>query len=88
MSGEDSRSNEQSAGDLAGVIDRAAVLFDVAALSTEEAIEVYRLLDSLMDALWREHGQVLLPQYLSLLERLGVDVDVDDADDADGVTSH
>ena len=88
MSGEDSRSNERSAGDPTGVVERAAVLFDVAALSTEEAIEVYKLLDSLMDALWREHGPVLLPMYYALLERLGVDVDGDDEDGADSVTSH
>ena len=87
MSGKNSLSTDRSAGDLTGVVNRAAA-FDVAALSPDEAIEVYELLDSLMEALWREHGEVLLPMYYSLLERLGVDIDGDDDDDADGGTSH
>ena len=79
--------NDRSAVCLAGVINRAAS-FDVAALSAEEAIEAYTLLDHLMAALWHEHRHVLLPMYQSLLERLGVNIDGDDDDGADGGTSH
>lgn len=79
--------SDRSAVCLAGVINRAAS-FDVATLSTEEAIEVYTLLDHLMTALWSEHGHVLLPMYHALLERLGVNIDGDDDDGADGGTSH
>lgn len=87
MSDDSSLINDRSAVCLAGVINRAAS-FDVAALSTEEAIEVYTLLDHLMTALWREHGRALLPMYHSLLERLGVNIDGDDDDGASGGTSH
>ena len=87
MSAEKPLSNEQSAGLLAEVISRVEA-FDVAALSPEEAIEVFALVDLLMTALWREHGHVLLPMYHSLLERLGVNIDGDDDDGADGGTSH
>jgi len=62
--------------------------FDVAALSPEEAMDVYMLVDHLMQALWREHGHILLPMYHSLLERLGVKIDGDDNDDASDGTSH
>lgn len=75
--------SEESAGYLARIINRAAASFDVTALSPEEAIEAYMLLDRLTSTLWREHKQVLLPLYLSLLERLGLPED----DEPDG-SSH
>ena len=64
--------SEQSAAYLARVVNRTAASFDVAALSAEEAVEFYMLCDRITDALWREHKQVLLPLYQSLLTRLGV----------------
>ena len=39
--------SEESAHYLAKVVNRAAESFDVSALSTEEAVEVYTLLDRL-----------------------------------------
>ena len=87
MSDEKPLTNDRSEVCLAEVIERTAA-FDVAALSPEEAIEVFTLLDLLMTALWREHGHVLLPMYHSLLERLGVNIDGDVDDGAGGGTSH
>lgn len=78
--------SEESAGYLARVINRAAASFEVAALSAEEAIEAYMLLDRLMGTLWREHKHVLFPLYRSLLERRGVPED-DEPEDEDG-SSH
>ena len=87
MSDESPRTNDQSEVSLAEVLDRTAA-FDVTALSSEEAIEVFTLLDLLMAALWREHRQVLLPMFHALLERLGVNIDEYDDDGADDGTSH
>jgi hypothetical protein len=78
--------SEESAGYLARIINRAAASFDVAALSPEEAIEAYTLLDRLTDTLWREHKHVLLPLYQSILERRGVPED--DEPEGSGSTSH
>ena len=72
---------EQSAGYLDRVVNRAGSSFDVAALSTEEVILIYMLLDRLIDALWRHHQHVLLPLYQSLLERLGL-LETDEPEDA------
>ena len=87
MSDESSLTDDRSAVSLTEVLDRTAA-FDVTALSPEEAIEVFTLLDLLMAALWREHRQVLLPMFHALLERLGVNIDGYDDDGAGGGTSH
>lgn len=55
--------NDRSMRLLTEIVQRAATAasFDVAELSSEEVVEVYRLLDGLTDALWNEHADVLLP---------------------------
>lgn len=63
--------SEESASYLARVVNRAAASFDVAALSNEEAIEVWMLLNNLVDRLWRAHQPALLPLVHALLDRLG-----------------
>lgn len=57
---------DESAGHLIRVVNRAAASFDVAALSIEEVIELYELLERCMDTLWHEHERVLLPLYEAL----------------------
>jgi hypothetical protein len=75
--------SNESAVFLAQIINRAAASFDIAALSAEEAIEAYTLLDRLTDALWREHRHVLLPLYRSILARQGMPDD-DEPDEPEG----
>jgi hypothetical protein len=86
MSRDEPLVSAESAEYLARIINRAAASFDVAALSAEEAIEAYTLLDRVMDTLWQEHEQVLVPLYRSLLERRGV-LEDDEPEDS-GSTSH
>lgn len=74
----------ESAVYLAQVINRVAASFEVAALSNEEAIELYMLLDRLTDTLWREHARVLVPLYRAMLQRLGVSLDEEPEDEDDG----
>ena len=64
--------SEESASYLARVVNRAAESFDAAELSTEEAIEVWMLLNGLIDRLWRAHPRALVPLVHSLLDRLGI----------------
>lgn len=47
---------------LTSIVDRAASTerFEVDDLTSEEVVEIYRLMDGLMDALWHEHADVLL----------------------------
>ena len=71
----------ESAVYLAQVINRVAASFEVAALSNEEAIELYTLLDRLTDTLWREHARVLVPLYRAMLQRLGVPLDEEPEDE-------
>jgi hypothetical protein len=71
----------ESAGYLAQIINRVAASFDVAALSNEEAIEIYMLLDRLTETLWREHKRTLFLLYQAMLQRLGLPVDDEPDDD-------
>ena len=73
--------SEESARYLAKVINRAAESFDVSALSTEEAVEVYTLLDRLTQKLWDEHKRVLVSLYQSIFERRGLSQDDEDDED-------
>ena len=68
---------------LAKAVNRAAESFDVSALSTEEAVEVYTLLDRLTQKLWNEHKRVLVSLYQSILERRGLSQDDEDDEDDD-----
>jgi hypothetical protein len=74
----------ESAGYLAQVVNRVADSFDVAALSDEEAIELYLLLDRLSSALWEEHKRTLLPLFLGLMTSRTDWFEEDDSDDSDG----
>lgn len=80
MSRDEPLISDESAVYLARVVNRAAMSFDVAALSGEEAMEVYMLFDRFMSMLWREHQGVLLPLFLSMLEHL----DVSENDEPEG----
>ncbi|MCG8423156.1 MAG: hypothetical protein MJE77_35075 [Proteobacteria bacterium] len=81
--------SEESAHYLAKVVNRAAESFDVSALSTEEAVEVFTLLDRLTQKLWDEHKRVLVSLYQSIFERRGLsEDDEDDEDEEDGSDLH
>jgi hypothetical protein len=74
----------ESAGYLARVVNRVAASFDVAALSAEEAVELYTLLDRLTGIIWSEHKQVLFPLYQSMLQRRGLLEDDEPEDEPEG----
>ena len=73
--------SEESARYPAKVVNRAAEAFDVSALSTEEAVEVFTLLDQLTQKLWDEHKRVLVSLYQSIFERRGLSEDDEDDED-------
>ena len=73
---------------LARIVNQAADSFDVAALSNEEAIVVYMLLDRITDALWSEHKRVLLPLYQGLIKDLEEPEEDDDDSEGPGSDSH
>ena len=81
MSGDKPLISPESAVYLAQILNRVAASFDVAALSNEEVIEVYTLLDRLTGTLWREHKHVLFPLYQAILLRRGLLVDDEPEDD-------
>ena len=72
--------SDVSAMYLVSVINRVAASFNVATLSSSEAVAVYILLDRLTDSLRQEHEQVILDLHEKLLSHLTT-VDVTDSDD-------
>ena len=67
MSNDDALIGEDSAVFLSRIANRVAESFDVAALSPEEAVAAFLLLERIQATLFREHKLVLLPLYKEIL---------------------
>jgi len=62
--------SDENAGHVISAVNRMAASFDVAALSIEEVISLYEVLERCMDMLWHKHSHVLAPLYNVLQEFL------------------
>ena len=76
--------SEDSALYLASVLNRIAASFDVSELTSEEAIEAWMFLNSLLERLGEGQKRVLLPLFHSLLDRLAVPPEDDEPEGNDG----
>ena len=84
MNGDNPLISEDSAIYLIRVINRVAVSFDAADLAPEEVIEIWMVLNNMIERLGEAHQETLLPLFHALLDRLGVPPENDDSEDNGG----